>query len=119
MVLKAPRGTVAAQIEIRRAICLGADDREAGCIEKGRAFYLIKPEERLQRPRWTVVDPDTVVAKDPVDLTRESSRFRKKVDQKRGHDACDRAIGKGGIEGVHRHQLDMGGGRSTLTPAKS
>lgn len=119
MVLKAPRGTLAAQIEIRRTICLGADDSEAGCIEKGRAFCLIKPEERLQRPGGAVVDPDTVVAKDPVDLTRQSSRFGKKVDQKRGHDAPDGAIGKGSIESIHRHQLDIGAGRSTLTPAKS
>jgi hypothetical protein len=99
MVLKAPRGAVAAKVERRRSISLGAGDGEAGCIEKGRDFCLVKPKERLQRPRGTVVDPDTIVAKDPVDLTRQSSRIRKKVDQKRGDDALDGTIGKGGVGG--------------------
>ena len=46
-----------------------------------------------------------------MDLTRQSLRIRKKVDQKRGDDASDGAIGKGGVQGVHGDQLDIGAGR--------
>src|SRR6516165_8471490 len=118
MALKGPRGAVAAKIEIRRTICCSAGDSEARGIEKGRGFCFSKPDERLQRPRGAVVDPDTIVAQDPMDLPRQSLWLMKEVDQKRGDDASDRAVGKGGVEGVHGYQLDRGAARSTLTPAK-
>ena len=63
MILEAPSGAVAAQVQIRRAMGISLDNGKSTGFEKSRTFRLIKSPVRSQRPGWAIIDPDTIGGK--------------------------------------------------------